>query len=230
MWRKWYIGVGPENFRPAGDAIFLLTPFVASRLFVFLFFCATAGLHASDFDVWEMDAQKYTWTLLSAGDPKFAPRERHGAVILKESAVRLLSLQVLCPGSGINGMCNGQGECLPSGECACKYVQVVMLQHAYVFQLIRCSRPGFKGMAFRAMPYMNSSITNKYSTSVQAIWRDIVREAGGVRQNAPNRISFVSFTVESINRAYHQCRKSVNCEARRRSTVELALARGQIAL
>lgn len=34
-------------------------------------------------DVWEMDAQKYTWTLLSAGDPKFAPRERHGAVILK---------------------------------------------------------------------------------------------------------------------------------------------------
>ncbi|CDI83314.1 Chromosome III, complete sequence, related [Eimeria acervulina] len=34
-------------------------------------------------DVWKLDAQTYTWTLLSAGDPKFAPRERHGAVILK---------------------------------------------------------------------------------------------------------------------------------------------------
>ncbi|CDI75211.1 hypothetical protein, conserved [Eimeria praecox] len=31
-----------------------------------------------------------------------------------------VSLQVLCPGSGLNGMCNGHGDCQPSGECVCK--------------------------------------------------------------------------------------------------------------
>lgn len=33
-------------------------------------------------DVWQLDGKTYTWTLLADGDPKFGPRERHGAVIL----------------------------------------------------------------------------------------------------------------------------------------------------
>lgn len=55
--------------------------------------------------MWRLDARTYTWTLLAAGDPKFAPRERHGAVILsgRGSLLFLLSNCVGCILSNLGG-------------------------------------------------------------------------------------------------------------------------------
>ncbi|KAL8425671.1 hypothetical protein Efla_003991 [Eimeria flavescens] len=206
-------------------------------------------------DIWRLDARTYTWTLLAASDPKLAPRERHGAVILKDvvsfkvapcgggsvcsgrgscagascacypgwtspdcgevldcpgncnfSGICLSGsctcffgyrgnscYQVLCPGSGLNGMCNGQGECLPSGACSCNMELVKLLIGAMTGVSCEFDIWGSEERARRAKgakrlsreheaPNLSALMDFDLRAHMEAIWRDIVRDAGGVCQ------------------------------------------------
>ncbi|XP_026194201.1 uncharacterized protein LOC34618359 [Cyclospora cayetanensis] len=97
-------------------------------------------------DVWRLDARSYTWTLLSAGDPKFAPRERHGAVILSGVGCEI--------------------DILGAEERARRAQGAKRLPHEH------------------PTPDLSALMNSDLREQTMAIWRDIVREAGGVRSTS----------------------------------------------
>ncbi|OEH77254.1 hypothetical protein cyc_01337 [Cyclospora cayetanensis] len=77
--------------------------------------------------------------------------------------------QVLCPGSGLNGMCNGVGceiDILGAEERARRAQGAKRLPHEH------------------PTPDLSALMNSDLREQTMAIWRDIVREAGGVRSTS----------------------------------------------
>ncbi|KAL8270768.1 hypothetical protein Esti_005323 [Eimeria stiedai] len=82
---------------------------------------------------------------------------------------------VLCPGSGLSGMCNGQGDCLPSGTCSCNCEIDVWGAEERARRAKGAKRRSREHEAANLSALMDFDLREQMA----AIWRDIVREAGG---------------------------------------------------
>merc|ERR1712048_570078 len=89
------------------------------------------NIHRCFNDVWRLDTQELRWSLLTASDPKFRPRESHSAEIISGGRVIIFGGQKLsaldygdvimfetdaCGGS--ISQCSGRGRCV-EGACVC---------------------------------------------------------------------------------------------------------------